>query len=154
MTAISLIIAILFIKLTPFQMEINMPAENNILNASDQFIFEDAEEDSLVIFPDIHDPSNLQIDLKLPVISFVNFKDTITTSENSISLTIALNKKIKKADIYLYVNKKKRDMYYQVGPGSYIFSDLLLTEGDNLIEFFYKTGRRRSQSVYTLILKQ
>lgn len=116
-----------------------------------------SEQEEAVIpqlFPEVYNVSSLKIDNKLPVLSFKNFQDTIRTGSNSINLSVELNKKIKKADIFLYVDSDKKDMYYQSIPGIYQFKNINLKKGENLVEFFYRAGGRRSQSVYTVVIKE
>jgi hypothetical protein len=55
-------------------------------------------------------------------------------------------------NIYYKINGEKKDMYYQVGPGTYTFSSVLEQEY-NLLEIFYTYGNSRSASVSAIYEK-
>lgn len=115
-------------------------------------IIEDSLDDDITdMFPDVYDATKLKTDLKLPVIKFNNFKDTLHLTDNSFTFEIELPGNHKYVDIYLYVNDKKRDMFFHCGSGNYSFPNVKFSKGANQVEFFYKAGNKRSQSVYCIV---
>jgi hypothetical protein len=55
-------------------------------------------------------------------------------------------------NIYLWVNGTKKDMFYQVYPGSYTFRGNT-EQGENLFELFYSTTTFRSATVFSFLNK-
>lgn len=102
------------------------------------------------LYPDVYEVSRLKIDNRLPMLKFVSFKDSISTDKETIDLLVELAE-IRNADIYLYLNDEKKDMYYQADPGKFKFKNIPLLKGENKVEFFYRSGERRSQSAVTII---
>ena len=110
------------------------------------------------LFPDIFRVSDLKIDESLPLIKIISSDKSIlpdkvfrVSGECLKSLIINLPRGIKNADIFLLINKKKKDMFYQVPPGEYQFKEIKLNKGENVIELFYRQSERRSLSSYLVI---
>lgn len=88
---------------------------------------------------------------KLPPIKIPDFDTTQTTKENKVNIRVVLPSKIKYANIYLFINKEKIDLYYSVNGGEYTFRKVRLRTGKNNIEFFYTLGNIRSRSTTIII---
>ncbi|MEO8399358.1 MAG: hypothetical protein ABI550_06015 [Ignavibacteriaceae bacterium] len=115
------------------------------------------EEENLVpqqLFPDVFIISKLIIDNSFPLIKLINIEDSIVTSENFLDIKISTPKTKQKIDLFLFVNKVKTDMFYQIGKSKYTFKNIQLKNGKNLIEVFYRIGNKKSTSVYSLIIKE
>lgn len=129
-----------------------MPEDS--LQKADQVFEPDTLQNEQVLYPNIHDIYNLQVDKSLPLVKFENFSDTLKTSDKKISLNVIFPEKVQNADLFLLVNKIKRDMFYHVEPGTYCFKNIELENGENLIEIFYRINGRRSSSSYSVIIKE
>lgn len=103
------------------------------------------------LFPDVYDLSNLIIDSKLPFLKFKNLKDTTSVYTQLVSVEVVIPPNIKNVDLFLFKNKRKTDMYYQISQGIYKFNNIRLIEGENIIEIFYRKNQKRSISVYTIL---
>ena len=103
------------------------------------------------LFPDVYDLSRLKIDPKLPFLKFKNLKDTVEVETPLISIEVIVPPTAKHVDLFLFKNKRKTDMYYQISNGIFKFNNVRLTEGENTIETFYRKNQKRSISVYTTI---
>jgi len=88
---------------------------------------------------------------KLPLIKIPDFDTTQTTTNDKVNIKVVLPSKIKYADIYLFINKEKIDLYYSVNGGEYTFRNVRLRIGKNNIEFFYTLGNIRSRSTSVII---
>ena len=110
------------------------------------------------LFPDVFNISDLIIDDNLPLINIISPDKSIPRDgtikahvEIFKSIKLKLPRGIKHADIFMLLNRVKKDMYYQVPPGNYEFKDIILEKGENVIEIFYRQGDRRSLSSYLVI---
>jgi hypothetical protein len=103
--------------------------------------------------PDIYELSSLGIDSRLPKLNIKTTKDTIYTDSVKIQLSINVPRRISGADIFLFNNGKKTDMYYQVESGEYLFRNIFLEEKVNNIVLFYRLGNRRSLPVKLVVIK-
>ncbi len=128
-----------------------VPQVNAKNNKDDEFRKDQQEQQ---LFPEVYNLSTLKIDKKLPLLKLTNLKDSLKTAEDKISFNVKLNNKINYADLYLFVNGIKRDMYYQIPGGDYKFKYVKLKEGENLVELFYRIGGKRSSSVYSVIKRE
>ena len=106
------------------------------------------------LFPEVFDIQSLKVNPALPILKFIKFKDTQRTKKSSIDLEIKLTHQIQKADLFLYVNKSKRDMFYQIDKGIYSFKNIKLKSGENLLEFFYRIGSKKSLPVFSVVYKE
>ena len=91
---------------------------------------------------------------KLPLIKIPSFDTTQTTKNDKLNIKVVLPRKIKYANIYLFINKEKIDLYFSVKGGEYTFRNVRLRTGKNNIEFFYTLGNIRSISTSILINKE
>lgn len=110
-----------------------------------------AEELPPSLFPDVYDLSTLTVNPRLPLPNFVKLADTVQIHDSIISLEVKLPESVSAADLFLFRNGKKIDMYYQVDGGIYRFKKIQLDKGENLLETFYRKGSKKSISVYTII---
>jgi hypothetical protein len=103
--------------------------------------------------PDIYELGSLGIDSRLPKLNIKTTKDTIYTDSTKIQLSVNVPRRISGADIFLFNNGKKTDMYYQVESGDYLFRNIFLEEKVNNIVFFYRLGNRRSLPAKLVVIK-
>ena len=90
---------------------------------------------------------------KLPLLIISDFDSTQVTKNDKIDITVVLPPRIRYADIYLFINSEKIDMYYAVSAGKYTFRNVRLRTGENKIELFYTLGNIRSNSTFFIINK-
>ncbi len=124
------------------------------VTSDDSILDDELDETPQALFPEVYNVANLKIDTKLPILKFYNLEDSITTKNSSIKISVQVPSKIRRTDLYLFVNKKKIDMFYQVSSGKYEFKNVSLINGENLIELFYRIGNKRSSSIYSVINKE
>ncbi len=104
--------------------------------------------------PEIYDISSLRIDPRLPEIKIKLETDTIFSKSSATEVTVELPKKISGADIFLFNNGKKKDMYYQVDAGEYSFHKIFLDDSVNNLIFFYRLGNKRSLPEKLVVIKE
>ena len=91
---------------------------------------------------------------KLPLIKIPNQDSTQTTKNEKVNIKVVLPSRIRYANIYLFINQEKIDLYYAVNGGEYTFRNVRLLTGKNNIELFYTLGNIRSNSTSFLINKE
>jgi hypothetical protein len=69
-------------------------------------------------------------------------------------MAVEVPKNINGADIFLFNNGKKKDMFYQVKTGIYRFKNVFLDYTINNLIFLYRLGNRRSLPVKIVIIKE
>ncbi len=104
--------------------------------------------------PDIYEVSSLRVDSKLPDLKINSGQDTIHTDSSAIRISVILPQKISGADIFLFNNNKKKDMYYQVSSGEYVFRNVFLKDSVNNLVFLYRLGSRRSLPAKLVVIKK
>ncbi|HKB87849.1 MAG TPA: hypothetical protein VKD08_16855 [Ignavibacteriaceae bacterium] len=104
--------------------------------------------------PDIYDVSSLRIDSRLPELTIISAKDTVFTDSSKVEVTVKIPPKISGADIFLFNNGKKKDMFYQVGSGEYSFRNIFLDDSVNNLVFLYRLGSRRSLPANLVVIKE
>lgn len=104
--------------------------------------------------PDIYEISSLGVDSRLPRLIIKSHKDTIYTDSARIEVSVEVPRKISGADIFLFNNGKKKDMYYQVEPGEYHFRNIFLGDTVNNLYFQYRLGNRRSLPAKLVVIKE
>jgi hypothetical protein len=104
--------------------------------------------------PEVYEVNSLRVDNRLPRLKLKTEKDTIFSASVSTEVIVELPGKISHADIFLFNNGKKKDMYYQVNTGVYSFRRIILDESVNNLEFFYRLGNRRSLSENLVVVKK
>jgi hypothetical protein len=103
------------------------------------------------LFPDVFNLSNLKTDDKLPILKLNPLKDISKISQNKFDISVELPDLKSNIDLYLFINEIKRDMYYRVKSGRYIFRNVRILDGSNEIELFYRFGNRKSSSIHYII---
>jgi hypothetical protein len=87
--------------------------------------------------------------MELPVNSSLPEVEILKTSYKKLVKNLELKVRIpdthRLVNIYLRVNGEKKDMFYQVQPGSYTFS-LSLPAGNNTLELFYTSNSSKSNT--------
>ncbi len=96
----------------------------------------------------------LKVDSRLPELAIISTKDTIFTDSSKVEVTIKVPPKISGADIFLYNNGKKKDMFYQVSSGEYSFRNVFLDDSVNNLVFLYRLGSRRSLPANLVVIKE
>jgi hypothetical protein len=104
--------------------------------------------------PDIYEIKSLRIDSRLPDLKIKSVEDTIYTDSSNIQISVTVPPKISGADIFLFNNSKKKDMYYQVNSGEYTFRNVFLDDSINNLVFLYRLGSRRSLPATLVVIKK
>ncbi len=132
----------------------NYPVQyHNQLNISEDKIV--SKIDTLYKFyKDKLDVYKYRINEKLPLLKVSDFGRTQSVKNRKINIKVLLPRRIRYANIYLFINKEKVDLYYSVNGGEYIFRNVRLRLGKNNIELFYTLGNIRSNSTSFLIIKE
>jgi hypothetical protein len=99
------------------------------------------------------DMSQLTIDFKLKPAK-LNLPDSIYWKNSNINLSAMIPSSVRICDIYLLCNRRKRDMFYRVQGGTYEFKNISLEKGENVLEVFYKLGKRRSESSSSIVIRE
>jgi hypothetical protein len=99
------------------------------------------------------DMSQLIIDFKLKPAK-LNLPDSIYWNNSSINLSAMIPSSVRICDIYLLCNRRKTDMFYRIHGGTYQFKNISLEKGENLLEVFYKMGKRRSKSSSSIVIRE
>jgi hypothetical protein len=108
----------------------------------------DQEDTPQIVYPGIFNITRLTIDKTLPLVKIKNMKHPFETPQEKLDIEVEIPPGIKKADLFLFINQIKKDMFYQVDSGSFIFKNVKSNKGKNYIELFYRIGEKRSSSVY------
>lgn len=114
--------------------------DNEIENNFDEFEFDDAIQPA---FNQIVKPELLPIDESLHAITLLG----IVREKNYINIKFAIPKIPKRCSAYLFINKKKKDMFFQIAPGFFNFRCVNIEASDEA-EIFYAVGLRRSNSIF------
>jgi hypothetical protein len=104
--------------------------------------------------PEIYEVSSLRIDSRLPQLKIKAGTDTVFSNSITTKVTVELPKKISGADIFLFNNGRKKDMYYHVDAGEYEFHKIFLDDSVNNLTFFYRLGNRRSLPAKLVVIKE
>jgi len=96
-------------------------------------------------FPFVREIENVPIDKNLKPIKIVVTSQN-NRSVNSLNISIELACGSSYANVYLFLNEKKTDMYYSISNGKYSFKNIHLNQGNNLIEIFYLIESSKSPS--------
>lgn len=107
----------------------------------DEFEFDDAIQPA---FHQIVNPEKLEIDNSLPPLEIKDVR-ALKFGEHEIFFTTP--KLPRRISIYLFVNKKKKDMFFQIAPGLFNFRCANIKATDE-VEIFYTIGMRRCSSIF------
>ena len=102
--------------------------------------------------PDVLDLPKLIIDFKLKPAK-LNLPDSVYWKNSEINIWTIIPSSIRNCDIYLLINSKKKDMFYRVDGGTYEFKNVGLEKGKNMLEVFYRIGKRRSKSTLSIVIR-
>lgn len=155
--ALILLIAVISLNIkTTSEKKVNMKEQKNEIVKTDSIQVIEEEEPQIPqnLFPEIYNASQLTEDKSLEIIRFNINKDSIETTKDDFTLTFTLPKKVIKADVILLVNKVKKDLFYQIEAGKYEFRNIKLDKGENIVEVFYRIGKRKSTSSIIRIIKK
>lgn len=81
----------------------------------------------------------------------INLPDSLRHNSDRIDIQVRFPSVIQNANLYLYINHQKRDLFFSVNPGNYLFKNVRIEKGINKIEVFYLTGNKKSVSAHSLI---
>lgn len=103
------------------------------------------EDDQIpqALFPEIYEIKNLKVGKILPILRFSNLQFSQTSANKKIDINVIVPSVTKPIDILLFINNKKYDMFYQATEGFYTFKNVDLESSENLIEIFYRIGKKR-----------
>lgn len=96
------------------------------------------------LFPDIYEISGLSLDLSLTPVKILSIEKLGSQPIVTVNISVP---SAKKADLYLCLNNKPFDMYYQISTGTYIFKNFFLPNGKYKFEVLYRIGTRKCKSV-------
>lgn len=98
------------------------------------------------LFLRIYEIEKLQVNSKLKPIRIISLKKNHTSKKLFIKFILQVYNS--SADVYLYVNEFKLDMFYSVSSGEYTFNNIKLMTGKNFIEMFYVQNGVKSKSTF------
>lgn len=98
-----------------------------------------------IAFPKVYDMDSLEINNEFIPVDVISINKLQILKLKNVRLKFELNIPNAIADIYLYVNGNKKDMYCLVPSGTYEF-DIFPQEGENNIELFYVSNNLKSKS--------
>lgn len=88
-----------------------------------------------------HNPSLLEEDYSLQLPTIRNFIKSGVTADISVEIPDMG----RPCNVYMFVEGKKSDLFYNVGPGVYTFKNVSYLK--RKVEFFYVTGVRKSKTI-------
>ena len=103
--------------------------------------------------PDVLDLPKLIIDFKLKPAK-LNLPVSVYWKNSEINIWTIIPSSIRNCDIYLLINSKKKDMFYRVDGGTYEFKNVGLEKGKNMLEVFYRIGKKRSESSSSIVIRE
>lgn len=102
------------------------------------------------LFPSVCEIDNVPIDKSLKPIKIISTSpNNLLLNNQSISFELACENS--NANVYLFLNGKKRDMYYSIPKGKYTFKNVLLNQDKNSIEIFYVIEGSKSPSTFLVV---
>lgn len=118
---------------------------------SQEFTFR--QEIKKTIFPQIYDNENILEDKNLKPIKSISRKAKTVFRKEVIQIPFELLIPNSAADVSIYLNGQKTDMYYSIPSGKYSFK-FFPNSGNNVVEIFYLVNDCKSPSVfYTFVSK-
>lgn len=106
------------------------------------------------LYPEVFNIPELITDHSLPIIKLLNIEDSISTRKKFIDINLQVPVTEFPISLFLFINNKKRDMFYLITSGDYSFQNIKLIPGKNLIEIFYKLKSRKSTSILLNIINE
>lgn len=103
------------------------------------------------IFPQIFDHKNLREDENLKPIKLISVKNKRGSSNSELKILFELPISNSTADVFLFLNDLKTDMYCSIPPGIYGFP-IHLGDGKNTIELYYLRNGFKSPSVNKVVV--
>lgn len=97
-------------------------------------------------FPRIHEIEKLQVNSKLKPIKIISLKKNHSPKKLFIKFILQISNS--SADVYLFLNGNKSDMFYSISSGEYSFNNIELITGKNLIEMYYVHNGLKSKSTF------
>lgn len=102
------------------------------------------------LFPSVCEIDNVPIDKSLKPLKIISTSpNNLLLNNQSISFELACENS--NANVYLFLNRKKRDMYYSIPKGKYTFKNVLLNQDKNSIEIFYVIEGSKSPSTFLVV---
>ena len=105
------------------------------------------------IFPKIYDKDHYRDDKYLKPIKLISHGIETIASKIKIQIPFELSVKNSTADVFVFMNGEKSDMYYSIPSGSYAFN-VYLKKGKNVFEMYYLADGYKSPSVYTIFIRK
>ncbi|MCL5028447.1 MAG: hypothetical protein M1480_05430 [Bacteroidetes bacterium] len=120
----------------------------------EELIQKEDEQIPQALFPEIYEIKNLKVSKALPLLKFSNLQFTQTAINKKIDIDVIVPSVTRPVDLLLFINQKKYDMFYKATEGFYIFKNVDLESSENIIEIFYRIGKKRSSSIYSIVKKK
>ena len=105
------------------------------------------------IFPRFYNNDHLITDKNLKSIKLISPETKTTSNKAKVHIQFELLKSSTAADVFLYLNGQKTDMYYSIPSGKYAFNIYLKT-GKNIVEIFYIINEYKSTSIFNTIIRK
>jgi hypothetical protein len=105
------------------------------------------------IFPRIYNNDHLVTDKNLKSIKLISPKTKTALNKAKVQIPFELLRSSTAADVFLYLNGQKTDMYYSIPSGKYTFN-LYLKTGKSIVEIFYIINGCKSTSVFNTIIRK
>ena len=104
-------------------------------------------------FPKIYDSDHFRNEKCLKPIKLISHRIETISSKIKIQIPFELLIKDSTADVFLFLNGEKSDMYYSIPSGSYAFN-IYLKKGKNVVEIYYLADGYKSPSVYKTFIRR
>ena len=105
------------------------------------------------MFPLIYDYENILEDKNLKPIKLISRKAKTVSRKEKIQIPFELLIQNSAADVFLYLNEQKTDMYHSIPSGRYSFNIYLKNE-KNIIEIYYVVNGCKSPSVFNTFVRK
>jgi len=129
-----------------------LPAKSlKVKITSQEFTFR--HEIKKTIFPHIYDNENLLEDNNLKPVKLFSRETKTVSRKEKIQIPFELLIENSPADVFLYLNGQKLDMYYSIQSGRYSFN-IYPKVGKNIVEIFYLVNGCKSPSVFNKIISK
>ena len=105
------------------------------------------------MFPQICDEETLLVDTHLKGLKLLTSVPKTVSTKKKVRIIFELSIQTSTANVFLFINGQKTDMFYSITPGKYSFC-LYLNQGKNTIEIFYVLNSFKSPSIFRTLFKQ